>query len=337
MDDRRRLAEIVRAAAAAASRRARGLDTEDHPGAREADSGQRMVERRRAAVARRHRRTGAERDGHHLGSSGQGKPTDQRDEQRRGRPAARTPDGRRAPAAGPDARGGRARARHRMRERGEPAARSRHRAKPGVRHSVCARGRTRTTGPTARHREPVAVGHRRWRRPRACALDAPRDRRDCARRSSAAAGSGHRWAGDAVCGRVDHCDGGRIWIDSGASVLKTGPRCSPRASARLGARIAAPRAGGGRGRYRSGAARWRRAPRQELRPAPRGGSGVFVPGRSDGAAVRVGSTWQSRPPANLLQIDARPAAGRFRAWTPPARCRRCPSRCRTSTSGACST
>ena len=73
-----------------------GLDTEDHPGAREADSGERMVERRRAAVARRHRRTGAERDGHHLGSPGQGKPTDQRDEQRRGRPAARTPDGRRA-------------------------------------------------------------------------------------------------------------------------------------------------------------------------------------------------------------------------------------------------
>ncbi len=77
----------------------------------------------------------------------------------------------------------------------EPAARSRHRAKPRVCHPVCARGRRGAPGATARHREPFAVGHRRWRRPRACALDAPRHRRDCSRGPSAAAGSGHRWSG----------------------------------------------------------------------------------------------------------------------------------------------
>ena len=49
VDGRRRAAEGVRAAADAAARRSGRVDAEGHPGAREADARQRLVERRRAA------------------------------------------------------------------------------------------------------------------------------------------------------------------------------------------------------------------------------------------------------------------------------------------------
>ena len=152
--------------------------------------------RRRAPEAGGHRGAGC--GGRHVGGAqrdaADGRRVDvwQGRSRRSPRPAARGPDDGRDSAGpvGADGRSG-AGAAHRVRQRGEPAARPRRREVAGARRSCGARRRPRPARAPAAHRECGAVGRRRRARsvPRlgvdACAAGVGARRASAARRCPA--------------------------------------------------------------------------------------------------------------------------------------------------------